>query len=412
MNENPENELLTIDKNQNQTNQPLNPVQTNQNPQPTQTQTQNQSPKIDENEKTRLKNQKLQIEADTPYQLDPTYKSRLIDALKKKGRKRLITLFEPEFVDITKSEKEQLKMENEYDKKIKRERSQQEEEDKKREKELKQKEKEDDYNLIPEQVNLQNNQIFRTLEDDLAKFGPATKAYIDQYYKISDMFVCCPLYYNYRISLQYDKDAYFLFDTKEYSPVCSHDCCPNQARTFDMEIRSYSIDEKMIRKRFATINKPYRCACSCCCACCSRPTLNVKINGGSNYIGKVVEIRTLCTPTLYIFNKADNWKWKISGSCSQCGYCCKDLCCGMCNNCTFQIYPPGEDPDAKAVGIINKVKMSGKKRKPDYEQVEVTFPGTASCQDKVLIVSACLFIEMLYFQNISNKNRCHGNPLD
>ena len=412
MNENPENELLTIDKNQNQTNQPLNPVQTNQNPQPTQTQTQNQSPKIDENEKTRLKNQKLQIEADTPYQLDPTYKSRLIDALKKKGRKRLITLFEPEFVDITKSEKEQLKMENEYDKKIKRERSQQEEEDKKREKELKQKEKEDDYNLIPEQVNLQNNQIFRTLEDDLAKFGPATKAYIDQYYKISDMFVCCPLYYNYRISLQYDKDAYFLFDTKEYSPVCSHDCCPNQARTFDMEIRSYSIDEKMIRKRFATINKPYRCACSCCCACCSRPTLNVKINGGSNYIGKVVEIRTLCTPTLYIFNKADNWKWKISGSCSQCGYCCKDLCCGMCNNCTFQIYPPGEDPDAKAVGIINKVKMSGKKRKPDYEQVEVTFPGTASCQDKVLIISACLLLQMLYFQNISNKKRCHGDPID
>ena len=64
----------------------------------------------------------------------------------------------------------------------------------------------------------------------------------------------------------------------------------------------------------------------------------------------------------------------------------------MCNNCTFQIYPPGEDPDAKAVGVINKLKMSGKKRKPDFEQVEVSFPGTASCQDKVLIISACLLV--------------------
>ena len=56
--------------------------------------------------------------------------------------------------------------------------------------------------------------------------------------------------------------------------------------------------------------------------------------------------------------------------------------------------------------------MSGKKRKPDYEQVEVTFPINASCQDKCLILSSCIFIEMLYFQNISNKNRCHGNPID
>ena len=410
MEENTEAQKLTIDQNQNKTTQPSNQVQNTQNKQttqPTQTQPKNQVTSIDDNEKARLQNQKTQIEAEIPYQIDPTYKSRLIEALKKKGLKRLKILFEPEFVDITKSEKEQLKMEDEYEKKLKKERALQEEEDKKREKELKNQE-----NNLTTQINLSNNQIFRTLDDDLAKFGPATKAFIDQYYKISDMFVCCPLYYNYRISLQYDNEAYFLFDTKEYSPVCSHDCCPNQARTFDMELRSLSIDEKKMRKRFATINKPYRCACSCCCACCSRPTLNVKINGGVEYIGKVVEIRTLCTPTLYIFNKANNWKWKISGSCSQCGYCCKDLCCGMCNNCTFQIYPPGEDPDAKAVGIINKVKMSGKKRKPDFEQVEVSFPGTASCQDKVLIISACLFLQMLYFQNISNKKRCHGNPID
>ena len=346
-----------------------------------------------------LETPKTKIDIDIPYQLDPTFKSRLIDHLKKKGRKRLNFLFEPEFVDITKSEKEQLKMEEAEEKRLKNERTLQEEEDRKRNEELK---KLEEQGTINNQPIIQNpNEVFRALDDNLAKFGPAEKAYIDQYYKISDMFVICPLYYNYRISLQYEEkgDAYFLFDTKEYSPVCSHNCCPNQARTFDMELRAFSMDEKFIRKRFATLNKPYRCACSCLCACCSRPTLNVNINGGTEYLGKVVEIRTICSPTLYIYNKNDTWKYKITGSCSQCGYCCKDLCCGMCNSAQFEIYPAGDDPDAKPVGIIKKVKMSGKKRKPDYEQVEVTLPKNGSCQDKVLIISAGIFLEMLYFQN-------------
>ena len=402
-----EAQKLTLDKKEQPqpTQQSLNQQTQVQNPQKTTTiENKNQ------NQKTNIQTQKTD-EVEKSYPIDQTYKSRLIAALEKYGRKRPITLFEPEFIDITKSEKEQLKMEEAYDKKTQREKSLQEEEDKKREKELQKKQTEGE-NYIQNQPNLTNNQIFRTLDDDLAKFAHATKAYIDQYYKISDMFVCCPLYYNYRISLLYDKIPYFLFDTKEYSPVCSHDCCPNQSRTFDMEIRSYSIDEKFMRKRFATINKPFRCACSCLCACCSRPKLEVKINGGTEYIGKVVEIRTLCTPTLYIFNKSNYVKYRIDGRCSQSGYCCKDLCCGMYNNCTFQIYYGGEDPDAKVVGTINKLKMSGKKRKPDFEQVEVTFPVTASCYDKVLIISACLFLEMLYFQNISNKNRCHGDPID
>ena len=414
MNQVPETEKLTIDKNAVDSKNLESP---NLNNNQVQTQTpviQNQNKNyqnLDDAEKNRLKEQKNIADAEIPYELDPTYKSRLLDALKKKGRKRLNTLFEPEFVDITKSEKEQKKMEEEEEKKLKRERSLQEEEDKKRAKELEEQENNLNFNS---QTNQNSSKVFRTLDDDLAKFGPAIKAYIDQYYKISDMFVCCPLYYNYRISLQYEEkgDAYFLFDTKEYSPVCSHDCCPNQARTFDMELRSISIEEKFMRKRFAKLNKPYRCACSCLCACCSRPTLNVSIKGGTEFLGSIVEIRTLCTPTLYIYNKAKNWKYKISGSCSQCGYCCKDLCCGMCNNCVFEIYPAGDDPDAKALGVIKKVKMSGKKRKPDYEQVEVTFPINASCQDKCLILSSCIFIEMLYFQNISNKNRCHGNPID
>ena len=63
----------------------------------------------------------------------------------------------------------------------------------------------------------------------------------------------------------------------------------------------------MIRKIFLTINRPY------ICACCSCHPLNVKISG-VDYIVTIIE----CKTTLYFFNKANNWKWKFTGSYCQC----------------------------------------------------------------------------------------------
>ena len=55
-------------------------------------------------------------------------------------------------------------------------------------------------------------------------------------------------------------------------------------------------------------------------------------------------------------------------------------------------------------------KDHGKKTKPDYDQLTVTYPSGISCQDKVLIMGAALAIEYLYFQNLSNTKRCSGKP--
>ena len=130
-----EAQKLTLDKKEQPqpTQQSLNQQTQVQNPQKTTTiENKNQ------NQKTNIQTHKTD-EVEKSYPIDQTYKSRLIAALEKYGRKRPITLFEPEFIDITKSEKEQLKMEEAYDKKIQREKSLQEEEDKKREKELQKK---------------------------------------------------------------------------------------------------------------------------------------------------------------------------------------------------------------------------------------------------------------------------------
>ena len=349
-------------------------------------------------------------EDDIAYQVDNTYHQRLMDALKKGGILRPKALFDGRDIDITKSEKEQSKdIENKILEDAKEEQKLKEEDLKSRDKALKEQEKKTQRN--DENSPLKNELIYTTLEDSLAKFSSCTKVYIDQFYKISDMFVICPLYFNYRISLEYDKpgEAYYLFDSIDLSPTCSHNCCPNQAKSVNMEIGSYGIG-KGIRQTFAKFEKPYRCACLFCCACCTRPTFNVFINGGNEKIGFIREIRTACDPTMFVFSKNNTLKYKIVGSCCQCGYCCRDLCCGMCNSAKFSIYHGRDIEEEKPVGFIEKYKYSGNKVKPDYEQVTIIYPVTASCQDKVLILAAALFIEILYYQNINNTKRCNGHP--
>ena len=365
--------------------------------------------KKDETKNETMPNQPL-LNEDNNDEVNDNFYDRLMNALRKVGVLRPTALFDGADIDITKTDEERAKIQKE---KIANAAN---EEQKIKEQDLK------DLEKIKKQNSKRNNQSeeialndnnYITLDNDLAKFTKCKKVYIDQYYKISDMFVICPLYYNYRISLEYEKEgeAYFLFDSKDLSPTCSHNCCPNQAKSVKMEIGSHGIG-KGIRQSFAIFEKPYRCACLFLCACCTRPTFNIFINGGKEKIGFIREIRTACDPTLNVFSKNNVLRYTISGSCCQCGYCCRDLCCGMCNSATFSIYNGADDKKEKPEGTISKIKFSGNKVKPDYEQSTIVYPIQASCEDKVLILAAALFIQILYFQNINNTKRCNGNPLD
>ena len=344
--------------------------------------------------------------------VDDDYYNRLMNALREVGVLRPTALFDGADIDITKTDEEQAKIQKAKIANAAKEEQKIKEQDLKTLEKIKKENSNRNNNIQSKEMALNNNNYI-TLDNDLAKFTKCKKVYIDQYYKISDMFVICPLYYNYRISLEYEKEgeAYYLFDSKDLSPTCSHNCCPNQAKSVKMEIGSYGIG-KGIRQRFAIFEKPYRCACLFLCACCTRPTFNIFINEGNEKIGYIREIRTACDPTLNVFSKYDTLKYTISGSCCQCGYCCKDLCCGMCNSATFSIYNGAEKKKEKPEGTISKIKFSGNKVKPDYEQSTIVYPIQASCEDKVLILAAALFIQILYFQNINNTKRCNGNPLD
>ena len=122
-----------------------------------------------------------------------------------------------------------------------------------------------------------------------------------------------------------------------------------------------------------------------------------------------MEIQTTCDPVIKVYDVNDDEIYTITTSCCNCGYCLRDKCCGgrKCASCEFSILD--KDPK-KASGKIVKDHRSGKKTKPDYDQLVVTYPKNISCQDKILIMCGALLLEYLYFQNLTNSKRCSGNP--
>lgn len=368
------------------------------------TTSQSEREEMNTKEKEKEKEVKKEKKPIVPYKIDSSYQNKLLSALKKQNRLRPKFLFSQEAEDITEAATELDKKEETKDEKERKEDLKVVENDAEDKKAL----------TSYKQSSFSGSTL---VQDPYALFSGAEKAYIDQYYKISDLFVICPLYFNYRISLEYcvsgakeeprKYEAYHLFTTKEITPSCSHNCLSNQSREIDVNIFNYIVDpkEKEMQK-FVTIKKGCRCALSCLCACCSRPTFEVETP--IEQLGKIVEIRTICDPELHILDINDDIIYKIKASCCQCGYCLRDACCnsGKCATCEFIIY----DKDDKGKGKIFKAHRSGKKVQPDYDQLIITYPPDSSCQDKILIMCATLAIEYLYFQNLSNSRKCSGVP--
>ena len=347
------------------------------------------------------KKEKLPI---IPYKIDPSYQEKLITALKKHNT-RPKSLMAPDNDDIRENIGELVRKEAVQEKL---------DEVDELKAELREKEIQTFLNKYKESAFSGNTLV----QDPYALFSGAQKVYIDQFYKLSDLFILCPYYFSYRISLEYcisgenseekKYEAYHLFNTKEFTPSILHDCFPNQARQININIFNFIVDpkERDVQK-FITMTKPCRCAVSCFCACCTRPTFIVETP--IEEIGRIVETRTLCDPVVQILDINNDVIYNIITDCSDCGYCCRDHFCDSrrCAICEFIIY---DGQGINKLGKIKKDHRSGKLIKPDYDQMEITYPAICSCQDKILIMCAALAIEYLYFQNMTNIKRCNGRP--
>ena len=197
--------------------------------------------KMKDNKKEEKKNEELEsLDNEVklpiiPYKVSDAYPQQLITALRKNEHCRPRSLLAPDFFDITRNIDD---LEKDEEKKLKLEEQEHNS--------LENKERSDQIHLNSFKESSFNGNT--KLEDPFALFYKAETAYIDQYYKLSDLFVICPIYMSYRISLEYcigevdgrkEYGAYHLFNTKETSPPCTHNCCANQAR--DININLFNI---------------------------------------------------------------------------------------------------------------------------------------------------------------------------
>lgn len=283
--------------------------------------------------------------------------------------------------------------------------------------------KEDDHDEIDKEVG--------NLDDPFSQIFLAKKAYLDQYYELSDLMVCCPIYRRYRVALEFaENQVYPMFNIKEkYSSNFAHDCLGNQCRAFTIDMSHRKI-KGMGRKRFVNMTKKMRCGIYCFCACCSRPTLEIKspLNPDlaeeeqeQELYGRVIEKRTVCSPTFDLYYKdEENPSWCIKGSCCQCGYGCPEMCGGCCGSgkAKFHIYKyiekdfgNGEKEIVEEKqGMVVKNSEYGSVWKPDSERYEIDFPDNVDTpQEKLLMVAGTLFLAYMYFQKTNVKKRCHNN---
>jgi hypothetical protein len=96
-----------------------------------------------------------------------------------------------------------------------------------------------------------------------------------------------------------------------------------------------------------------------------------------------------------VFDGIDELIYVITAKCSDCGYFCRDECCGN-RKCAEIIFTICDSTQEHKLGFITKNHRSGKRVKPDYDQLSVTFPPGISCHNKILLMCSALVLEYLY----------------
>lgn len=143
-----------------------------------------------------------------------------------------------------------------------------------------------------------------------------------------------------------------------------------------------------------TFEKPYKCACYCCC----RPEMTGTNHKDGIDFGKVVDDWRCCDPSFQIFDQENKKKYKIAGSCCQCGLMCKT--CSPFYETKFFIYDAdaNEDPSNAVGSIVRKSRECFKAMFTDADEFNVYFPKNATAYDKLMLIGTTLMIDYTYFE--------------
>ena len=252
---------------------------------------------------------------------------------------------------------------------------------------------------------------FTFVQDPISELAMSYRATIRQQPEVTELLTGCESENRYHvfISLVNGMEKY-LFKCKEQSTCCQRQCCPADAREFNMLIKHISNPDAFkenFSKYFAKLTKPYKCSC----LCLARPKITGEYTSNNQVFGEVKEECTCCDPLFVVLNQSEV-KYSITINCCQCGFCCRSACSGYyAVDCIIREGGKNGTP----VGSIKKKLASNiLEFMGDADTYVVEFPPSATPEDKLSLIMAGLFIDYRYYEsnasvdNQSERRRRRG----
>ena len=246
-------------------------------------------------------------------------------------------------------------------------------------------------------------------QDPLDILARADKAFIKQKVELLEVFTGCETKNRYHVYIHTTlNENIYLFKCKESSGWCMRNCCASESRAFNMKVKhmqnegEFRNDQYDDQKKYAEFNRPFKCTCFCL----SRPEMNASIL--KQNIGKVVDPFNCCDEEFNIYDTRGELRWRVSASCCQCGILFRKSC-GVCCTAQFPIFKGSRtdlDRDS-ADGMITKKSTGLSEVFTDADSFVLTFPGDATPEEKMLLISTVLMIDYRLYEDTgdNSKNR-------
>jgi len=225
--------------------------------------------------------------------------------------------------------------------------------------------------------------------------------YIEQKLKPNEVIVGGENKYMYHVhplNRKEDAPPLPLFKCREKTDFCQRRCLPNACKPFKMEISMlYETEGSIKYESYLHLERP----CKCACFGFNRNQVRVMLTeGGRNeYLGKIADPFNWCNLQLDIYSQ-DTLKYILFGNCCQAGiwFRCP---CQACETLDLEIRSTSGE-------IISKIQKGSlqKNRENTADNFSVDFPKNIPPNDKLLLMSAVLFLDYKYFEtNLKLRKR-------
>jgi hypothetical protein len=229
--------------------------------------------------------------------------------------------------------------------------------------------------------------------------------FVKQKFDLMEMFTGCEQNNTYQVfplGKDGDKKGKKIFKCKEKSSFCAKQCMSGDCRPFQMKINLEDDSEELDNEPFLLLDRP----CKCTCYCFNRPEMTVTYveDGKSEYVGKIRDPWTCFNIVNEIYDKDNNLKYIVDGSCFQIGMHCKGpLEC--CETIDFDI----KTPSGEVISTLQKRSPGcAKAMMSNSDNFAVNFPANATKEDKALLMCTTLFLDFRYFEEKPNTSQKPG----